>query len=157
MFRRNPEELVWLVFVLVVGAAFAVSSTTLFAARLTAESHAGRFDAPYDIVWALCCAAMLFTLAYYVRTTVDFLRRTVRIDAEGISVGDERIDWGALVEVREQTIRRRFHVFHRLELVRSADDWVPVTSALIADYAGFVERLRADAPDVPWTVQGTDR
>ena len=106
MFRRNPEELVWLVFVLVVGAAFAVSSTTLFAARLTAESHAGRFDAPYDIVWALCCAAMLFTLAYYVRTTVDFLRRTVRIDAEGISVGDERIDWGALVEVREQTIRK---------------------------------------------------
>lgn len=142
---------------LVVGTAFTVSSATLFAARLTAESHIGRFDAPYDVVWALCSVALVVTLGYYVRMTVSFLRRTVRMDDHGVDVGDERVDWAFLVGVREQTIRRRFHVFHRLELVRADDDWVPVTSALIADYHGFVERVRAARPDIPWTVVGTDR
>lgn len=156
-FRRNREELVWMIFVLVVGTAFAVSSSTLFAARLTAESHVGRFDAPYDVVWALCCVAMLFTLGYYVQTTAVFVRRAVRVDSTGVFVGEERVDWDALLEVREQTIRRRFHCFKRLELVRGPNDWVPVTSALIADYAGFVERVRAARPGILWTVQGTDR
>ncbi len=156
-FRRNKEELIWLVFVLIVGAAFAASSTTLFAVRLTAESQVGRFDAPYDIVWALCCVGLVVTLGYYVRTTVHFLRRTVAVDAEGVTVGDERILWPALLEVREQTIRKRFYVFHRLELVRGIDDWVPVTSALIADYGGFVQSVRTARPDVLWTVQASDR
>ena len=150
-FRRNREELVWLIFVLVVGGAFALSSTALFAARLTAEAHLGRYDAPYDIVWTLLCVALWATLGYYVRTTLTFLRTTVTVDGAGVTVGADRILWEELLEVRAQTIRRRFHVFHRLELVRGPDDWIPVTSALIADYAGFATRVGQARSDVLWT------
>jgi len=150
-FRRNREELVWLIFVLVVGAAFALSSTTLFAARLTAETHLGQYDAPYDIVWTLLCVALWATLGYYVRTTATFVRTTVAVDAAGVTVGADRIPWEGLLEVRAQTTRRRFHVFHRMELVRGPDDWVAVTSALIADYAGFATRVSEARPDVLWT------
>ncbi len=151
IFRRNREELVWLIFVLVVGGAFALSSSALFAARLTAETHLGRYDAPYDVVWTLLCVALWATLGYYVRTTLTFLRTTVAVDDAGVTVGADRIPWEGLLEVRAQTIRRRFYVFHRLELVRGPDDWVPVTSAMIADYAGFATRVAESRPDVLWT------
>ena len=147
-FRRNREEVAWLVFVLVVAGAFGVTATLVFLARLQAEAIVGRFDVAFDVLWGVLCVGLLGTLGYYAYEVRRFLRRVVVIDRTGVHVGRQHIGWEDLGELREERVKRRHHTFCRLELARADGSFVPVSSAQVADYDGFRDRVARGRPDL---------
>jgi len=147
-FRRNREEVVWLVFVLLFGGAFAGTAAAVFVRRLLAEAALGQYDPAFDVLWALLAVSLLATYGYYVVTVVRFLRRVVTIGPNGVAVGAGTIPWEGLSALREERIQKRFYVFCRFELTRSEGEFIPVTSALIADYEGFRDAVCAGRPDL---------
>ena len=151
-FGRNREELAWLLFVLLVGGAFAVTGALVYLARLTAEAAVGRFDIAFDLIWGLACLGLLGTVGYYAVVVSRFVRHRVTVDESGVAVGPARIAWAELSAVREERIKKRFYTFHRLELVRDDGSLIAVTSAQVADFKGLVDRVlkaRSDiAPEV---------
>ena len=152
-FKRNREEVFWLLFVLLVGGVFSVTATLVYVRRLRLEAALGQFDVAFDLIWGIAALGLLVTLLYYLWTVIRFLRRTVSVDSAGVSVGGQRLPWESLVSLKEEQVQKRFYVFYRLELAQADGHFVPVSSAQISDYEGFRDCVVGARPDLDLEVQ----
>lgn len=152
VFRRNPVELVWLLCVLVLGVAFALTSASLAAPRLAARFAAGQRDLLVDGMWVLACTGIFVVVGLVGRELVRFLRKRVVADPRGLRVGSVFFPWEQVVEAREARQFRTGAWFYVMEIRGRNGERAWVTSGLIADYPVFRTELLRRCPGLRLTL-----